>query len=155
MSISPGLIEGIRRLVFVAIATILLAGGGSLSARAEGGGDASADGSAYVRLPQFSATLFEGDAPVGFISTVVLLEVIGDAERETVLETLPRLEDAFIRALHQLADAEGRLNQEYGPVEIKRAYQLIADHILGPGVVDEVLVEGITRTRNVIRAPAQ
>ena len=121
----------------------------TLLAAGSGGEDGGSSGeSALLRLPQFSATLFDGDNPVGILSALVLLEVTGDEERGTVLEQMPKLEDAFVRALHQLAEAEGRLQLEYGPIEIKQAFQLVADHLLGEGIVDEVLVEGITRSHN-------
>ncbi len=119
----------------------MAAGGGKDEGK--GGGE-----SALLRLPQFSATLFDGDKPVGILSALVLLEVTGNEERATVLEQMPKLEDAFVRALHQLAETESRLNQEYGPIEIKRAFQLVADHLFGKGVVDEVLVEGVTRSHS-------
>lgn len=113
------------------------------SASPGGGGD-----SVFLRLPQFSATLFDGDKPSGILSTIVTLEISGDDERAAVLENLPKVNDAFVRALNQLAVNEGRIGQEYGPIEIKRAFQLVADHLLGQGVVDEVLVEGISRSSN-------
>ena len=117
------------------------------SSLAESSGAASGD-SVLLPLPPFSATLFDGDEPIGILSTIVILEISGEDERAAVLENLPKLRDAFIRALNQLAVNEGRLGQEYGPIGIKRAFQVVADHLLGQGVVDEVLVEGISRSRN-------
>lgn len=122
---------------------------GPAQALAAGDGAAESTGeSAYLRLPPFAATLFDGDKPVGILSAIILLEVAGDHQREAVLENMPKLEDAFVHALHQLADAEGRLQGEYGPIEIKQAFQLVANHVLGEGVVEEVLIEGISRSRN-------
>ena len=113
---------------------------------ASGGGDTG--DAVLLALPQFSATLYDGDEPIGVLSTVVILEISGEEERATVLQNMPKLKDAFIRALNQLAINEGRIGQEYGPLEIKRAFQLVADHLFGDGVIDEVLIEGIARSRN-------
>ena len=119
---------------------------GAALAAGGGGGHGSDEGAAYVRVPQISVTLFDGDEPRGIISAVVLLEVSGDESREHLLTNMPRLKDAFMRALYQLGEAEARLQGEYGPSEIKRALQLVSDHLLGAGVVDEVLLEGVTRS---------
>ena len=130
------------RALLVATALSL---GLSASSSAESDADANA---VLLSLPQFSATLYEGDEPIGVLSTVVILEISGEEERASVLQNMPKLKDAFIRALNQLAVNEGRIGQEYGPREIKQAFQLVADHLLGQGVIDEVLVEGIVRSRN-------
>ncbi len=135
-----------RVLVVAGVLSLgIAASDSSLAASGSSGGSGD---SVLLRLPQFSATLFDGDEPTGILSTIVTLEISGEEERAAVLENMPKLEDAFIRALNQLAVNEGRLGQEYGPIEIKRAFQLVADHLLGPGVIDEILVEGISRSSN-------
>ncbi len=133
------------------MAALLLAGWSISTAVAAGGdaksgSDSNGDAAAFVRMPQISVTYFADDVPRGVMSAIVLLEVSGEEEREHLLANLPRLKDAYIQALYRLAEAEQRLQAEYGPLEIKRALQLVSDSVLGAGVVDEVLVEGVTRT---------
>ena len=132
-----------RVLLVVAALSLELTHSGSSFAAA--GSDAGGD-AVLLSMPQFSATLYDGDKPVGILSTVVILEISGDKRRAAVFQDMPKLVDAFVRALNQLAVAEGQLGQEYGPLEIKRAFQLVADHVLGQGVIDGILVEGISRS---------
>ena len=84
--------------------------------------------------------------PFRDLSVLVMLEVDGEGfDNATVAQAMPKLRDAFLLALTEPALVDSP-RARVDAVEIKARLQDAADHVVGTGVVRDVLIQSIQDT---------
>ena len=78
------------------------------------------------------------------IQIQVKLETTGGENETKLIRMMPRLSDAFLRDLYALLPRMLSNDEQLDVVIIKRHLQRVADKIVGPGLVDNVLVQSVT-----------
>lgn len=97
----------------------------------------------FVGMGRYVIPVIRRDRVETQLSVAIALETVSEDETETVREAMPRLRDAFIADLHKAVLWQQRESGDVislGP--IKKRLKIICDSILGPGVVNEVLIGG-------------
>jgi flagellar FliL protein len=89
------------------------------------------------------------------IQILVKLETSGGENESKLVRMMPRLSDAFLRDLFGALPRMLRNDEQLNVVVIKRRLQRVADKIVGPGLVDNVLVQSVTDSSAPPPPPAQ
>ncbi len=105
------------------------------------------DKAQFYRMPPFNVPVIRDGRPAEQVSLAITVETKGVDKRNKIIEKRTELRSAFLRDLYAVMSLRngGRrpLNIDTVKIRLKR----VADRVLGPGVVDDVLVEGAyTRT---------
>lgn len=148
---------GMKKLFLIGMALILLGGGAGgwwfflrspAAPAAPGEAVASSDQApVYVPLPSIVVSVLRGERLVRHVKVDVALEVHGEANRAQLVAGLPRVLDAFVVELHELLRHRYVEEGGYDPALVKRRLKAAAARVIGPGLVADILVKGITRGR--------
>jgi flagellar basal body-associated protein FliL len=111
-------------------------------------GHAAPSGPVYIAVaPLVISVIHAGDVRL-HLTYVVQLEAEDADAGQRIRDQMPRLRDAYLRALAAMADRVGE-----GPPpdleRVKRTLSAASDRVLGPHVVNEVLIQ-----RSVSRRPS-
>lgn len=100
----------------------------------------------FVEVSPLLIPVFEGDKVVTTVQIQVTLETTNEDNKVEVKRLMPRLNDAFLRALYtlvpQLMKKGGRMDVDV----IKRRLQSVGTKVAGEGVISNVLIQSITDT---------
>lgn len=99
----------------------------------------------YLEMDAFTVTLFRNDAPVGALTTRLVLQLHSVEARNIVVSSQDKLRDAMLRELLRVADREGRNGPKIDLDLVKRRMMKVTQRTLGPDVVDDVLVQALLR----------
>lgn len=122
-------------------------------ASAEGIDEAPPEPPRFVEVEQMYVPIFAGDTVATTIQIQIKLETPDDESEATLVRMMPRLNDAFLRDLYSSLPRLLGKDERLDVAVIKRRLQLVADKIVGPGLVENVLVQSVTDTSRV-PAPA-
>lgn len=125
---------------------VLAAGKGEK--KAEASKSASEDAGFYIKMnPMILPVL--GDKGVDeLVSIVIALEVEDQSVMEKVNGKLPRLNDAYMRALYGVIDKSMYRNGHFIDItKVKAKLTYMTDMVLGHGVVRDVLIQGVNQRR--------
>ena len=87
------------------------------------------------------------------IQITVKLETIGSKNEARINKILPRLNDAYIRDLYAFVPRLLMKEERIDVFAIKGRMQLVSDKVVGPGVVEGVLVQSAVDTSRPAAAP--
>jgi flagellar protein FliL len=124
----------------------LLLGFSATTARAasdspSGKGEAVPNGPLFVKLPIFQIPVIERDRVTRRVSVAVALELVQGMTQDNVTPKQPLLVDAFLSDLYAVFSQRANSSRVADGRLIRTRLQQIADRILGPGVVRQVLIE--------------
>ena len=123
-----------------AVASSALASGNEPTAGGAGQADAQ-----YVELDALTVTIFRDDAPVGQLTTRLVLQLHPAAARSTVVAAKVKLRDAMLRELFRLVEREARNGPTVDLDLVKARMVKVARSQLGPDIVADVLVQALLR----------
>jgi flagellar FliL protein len=107
----------------------------------------------FVEVAQMYVPIFAGDSVATTIQIQIKLETPDEESEATLVRMMPRLNDAFLRYLYSSLPRLLSKDERLDVAVIKRRLQSVADKIVGPGLVENVLVQSVTDTSRV-PAPA-
>ncbi|HYM30203.1 MAG TPA: flagellar basal body-associated FliL family protein [Candidatus Cybelea sp.] len=137
------------KILIVAGAAVVLLGGGAgayfyfgqekhAEAKAEPAPQAPAP--VFIALDQISVPVLQDDRVTAYYFVAVSLQVADEAKRAKVMERLPLIRDAFLRDVYMRSamrkDAPDGLDFD----GLKSRFLNLTQRVLGPGIVDDVLV---------------
>jgi len=127
------------RMIVIAVVALLVLGGGGVNSIPPMG---SVEGQpVYVELGALAAHFVRDKKFVHYVALIVNLEVGDQDDIDKVRAFMPRLCDAFVMDLHNLAtvhnSAQGLINMR----RVKSMLQSTTLEVLGPNVVHDVLVQ--------------
>ncbi|MCH7889230.1 MAG: hypothetical protein IIA00_08125 [Proteobacteria bacterium] len=117
--------------------TTFFSGGDQAVAGIFGGGDEVR----YVEIERLTAPFIRDGRFVQYVVLDVSLEVPSAAAESRVRQLVPRLRDAFLSELHRLARTRSTNQRLINVARVKARLLNRADGVLGPDVVNEVLVQ--------------
>jgi len=95
----------------------------------------------YVEIERLTAPFIRGGEYVQYVVLDLRLEVSSDRAAATVRQLAPRLQDAFIGEMHQLARIRPADQRLLNVARVKARLRAGAERVLGPDVVTDVLVQ--------------
>lgn len=98
----------------------------------------------YVDMPPLIINIFNGENVGKTVQIQVKIEVMGSQNSGQVNRQLPRLTDAFVRDLHAFLPRIMQEEEKLDVFVIKKRLQIIADKVLEPGIVNDVLIQSVT-----------
>lgn len=136
------------RLLIALFATLLFAAPAHAS---ESGKDQVVDPNAplYVEISPFIVPVLGPNGPEEMVSLVVTLEVApGEGRTTYIRQRLPRLNDAYVQALYGALDRKTVKRGDVVDVMLVKQKLLRAtERILGPGYVNDVLVQAVAQRK--------
>jgi hypothetical protein len=106
-----------------------------------GKGEADPNAPVFVKLPIFQIPVIERDQVTRRVSVAVALELVQGMTQDNVTPKQPLLIDAFLSDLYAIFSQHANFSRVADDRLIRTRLQQIADRILGPGVVRQVLIE--------------
>ena len=97
----------------------------------------------FIQLDPLSVPLIKDNEVIGNIQLAVSLEAESSEDARLISRAKPRLSDAFLRDLYQHVPRYLRREPQIDIAVIKKRLKVVADRVLGEGVVKEVLVQGV------------
>jgi len=95
----------------------------------------------YFTLPPFVVPVIVGNSVARQVTLLVTLETVGDDNKEKIFDGRQRLQDAFLRDIYGVVSIRREDHQTYDPDVIKIRLKRVGDRLLGPGIIDDVLVK--------------
>lgn len=99
----------------------------------------------HLPFPLFSIPIIRGNEVTDHVNIAIVVETKGDKNRDKVIADRHKLYDAYLRDLYGLLAikrADGQLlDQQVVKIRLSR----VSDKLLGPGVVNGILVSGISQ----------
>jgi flagellar FliL protein len=92
-------------------------------------------------MPPFSVPTIREAGVVGQISLIVTIEVVGTSDKNKLIEKRHHLQSGFLRDLYGIASINNGSGQALQLDTVKKRLKMVADRVLGPGIVKNVLVE--------------
>lgn len=121
--------------------------GGGEEKAAEPGADPNAP--LYVEISPFVIPVLGPNGPEEMVSLIVTLELAPGIDRAAyVKQRLPKLNDAYVQSLYGALDR--KTVKRGGLVDVglvKAKLQKATDRILGPGYVNDVLVQAVAQRK--------
>ncbi len=144
---------GFRSLVILFAAVFALAG---TPAHAEGHGGAPkhkakstltmSDEAYYITMAPMVLPVINEHGIREVVSMIVALEVKEEKDKDQVNSLVPRLNDAYMRALYGRIDSAVYRNGQFLDVnKLKTKLTFVTDTIVGKGKVQEVLIQGVNQ----------
>lgn len=100
----------------------------------------------YVRLNPMILPVVGDKGVQEIVSVLVALEVSDQHNIEIVNGVLPRLNDAYMRALYGTIDKTAYRNGRFIDVtKIKSCLATVTDNVVGKGIVHDVLIQGVNQ----------
>lgn len=159
IKISSAFFLGLVLLVVLAAPAFASGGGGEghdgqaeakkSEAKPESGGSMfGGDQSFFVRLDPMILPIINDQGVQEVVSVLVALQVDDQQTIEKVNRMAPKLSDAYMRALYGKLDKKAYRNGEFIDVnKLKTKLEKITDSVTGPGVVKDVLIQGVNQRR--------
>jgi len=98
-------------------------------------------GPIFVNLPIFQIPVIEHDRVTRRVSVGIALELVEGVTEDTVTPKKPLLIDAYLSDLYAVFAQRADASRVADDRLVKARLQQIADRILGPGVVRQVLIQ--------------
>lgn len=95
----------------------------------------------FFRLPPFNVPTIRERGVVGQIALNITIETLGLANKRKVIEKRVYIQSAFLRDLYGVASINNGSGKALNLDTVKRRLRIVADRLLGEGVVKDVLVE--------------
>ena len=134
------------RKKFVAIAGLLVAGVAAVAgyqmfmAGGEGGQPDVSSELGYVGTEPLLAPIVEGRRISKYVSIGVILELHSEDYKAPMRNNMTPLRNAFIDDFDFQAQMNGGRSQSVRPRRVKSRFRTLADRLVGPDIVKEVLV---------------
>ena len=138
-----------KKLKLIVILLVIIVAGGFGAMQFMGGEAAErAPGElAFVPLDPLFAPIVREREFRGYVLLSLQLEVANSNDLETVKIYMAPLRDAFIRDLHLQALLRRSGEPNVNIHRVKKRFLLIAERIIGPGIVTDVLIAGAMERR--------
>ncbi len=95
----------------------------------------------FFRMPPFSVPTIREAGVVGQISLIVTIEVVGVSNKNKIIEKRHHFQSNFLRDLYGIASINNGSGQALQLDTVKKRLKMVADRVLGTGLVKNVLVE--------------
>lgn len=102
----------------------------------------------FVDVSPLLIPIFQGDKVVGTIDVQIKLEAESDDNAEKIKHLMPRLNDAFLRALYTLVPQLLKTEQRIDVDTVKRRLMSVGAKVAGPGVITNVLIQSMNDTQS-------
>ena len=99
----------------------------------------------HTPLPLFSIPVIRDNEVTDHVNIAIVIETKGEKSRDKVLAERYRLYDAYLRDLYGLLAIKRPDGQLFDQQVVKIRLGRVSDKVLGPGVVNNILVRGISQ----------
>jgi flagellar basal body-associated protein FliL len=146
----------ILKCIAVFAAALLLAAGPAFAGGGGGGGggkskskselSAGEDGTRYITMAPMILPVLNDKGIEEIVSVVVSLEVKDQESMEKVNRLVPKLKDAYMRALYGKLESKAYRNGQFLDVNrLKIKITSVTHTVVGQGQVDNVLIQGVNQ----------
>jgi hypothetical protein len=97
----------------------------------------------FFRLPVFNLPVIREGRVAQQVSVNVTIETSDIRARNKIIENRIKIQNAFLRDLHGVVSLSNGTDRALLVPTVKARLQRVADAILGPGVVKQILVENV------------
>jgi len=94
----------------------------------------------FVPMEQMGVPVLQGDRVNAYYFVAVSLQVPDEAKRTVVNDRLPLLKDAFLRDVYVHSAMRSDVPDSLDFDALKQRFMNLSQRILGPGVVEDVLI---------------
>ncbi len=102
----------------------------------------------FVTVDPFVVPVFVGNQVAAQIQVTVKLEAVGAENEQKIMKLLPRLSNALYKDLYAFIPRLLREDDRLNVLVLRKRMQMVADKVAGPGIIDGVLIQSVTDTRN-------
>ena len=99
----------------------------------------------HLPLPIFSIPVIRDNEVTDHVNIAIVVETKGEANRDKVIADRYKLYDAYLRDLYGLLAIKRADGQLFDQQVVKIRLARVSDKLLGPGVVNSILVRGISQ----------
>lgn len=145
------------RIIAIAVAVILMVGGGAVGvmkhfewgpfASTTGAEETPTEPPRFIDMDPLVIPVFAEGAVITTIQIQVKLETSGAKNEELINHIMPRLSDAFLRELYAYIPRLLRRDGNLDVFAIKKRLQMVGDKVAGEKVINNVLVQSVTESR--------
>jgi flagellar basal body-associated protein FliL len=148
----PGFLAVFAAALLLAASPAFAGGGGG--GHGGGGGNkgksseftAGEDGSRYITMAPMILPVLNDKGIEEIVSVVVSLEVKDQEKMEKVNRLVPKLKDAYMRALYGKLESKAYRNGQFLDINrLKIKITSVTHTIVGHGEVDDVLIQGVNQ----------
>ncbi|MGB0671059.1 MAG: flagellar basal body-associated FliL family protein [Rhodospirillales bacterium] len=97
----------------------------------------------YIDMEPLVITVFADDRVATIIQIELQLETASAETQATIKKHLPRIKDAFVKEMHGYIPRLLRKSERLDIFAVRDRLQLVADKLLGPHIVDGVLIQSV------------
>lgn len=98
----------------------------------------------HMAMPLFSISVIREEGVTDQVNIAITIETKGEKSREIVVAQRQKLYDAYLRDLYGLLNIKRADGQLFDQQVVKIRLMRVSDKLLGPGVVNSILVRGIS-----------
>jgi hypothetical protein len=101
----------------------------------------------YVRFHAIFVPIIEGDKVTRQVGVTLMLQLRKGQEKQDIEERRLQLNDAFVEDLYSFFQQRAALHGDIDQAYLKERLLKVADGVVGPNVVQEVLIEQLFEER--------
>ena len=101
----------------------------------------------FITVDPLVIPVFNGDQVAAQIQVTVKLETVGADNEQKLMKLLPKLSNMLYQDLYAFIPRLLREDDRLNVAVLRKRMQMVADKVAGPGVVDSVLIQSVTDTR--------
>lgn len=147
-----------KKLLIVLVGVMLLAGGAATVLKwmklgpfeevaAEAGDEMVRDeNTLFVDMEPLVIPIFRGNKVAATIQIQVKLETIGEENKAKLQHVMPRISNLFVTDLHSFLPRMLKKLERVDVLVIKQRLKLISDLLIGPDLIQNVLVQSVIDT---------
>ncbi len=99
----------------------------------------------HLPLPLFSIPVIRDNEVTDHVNIAIVVETKGEKNRDKVITDRYKLYDAYLRDLYGLLAIKRADGQLFDQQVVKIRLARVSDKLLGPGVVNSILVRGVSQ----------
>ncbi|MFN4282650.1 MAG: hypothetical protein ACK4NA_08420 [Alphaproteobacteria bacterium] len=99
----------------------------------------------HTPLPLFSIPVIRDNEVTDHVNIAIMIETKGEKNRDKIIAGRYKLYDAYLRDLYGLLAIKRADGQLFDQQVVKIRLARVSDKVLGPGVVNDILVRGISQ----------
>jgi flagellar basal body-associated protein FliL len=98
----------------------------------------------FIDVEPLNIPVFNENRVPATVQIQLKLEAIGKENEEQIIRLLPRISDAFLRDMHAFIPRLLKMKEGINVVIIKKRLQIISERLVGPNLINNILVQSIS-----------
>ena len=98
----------------------------------------------FIDVEPLNIPVFHEDRVAATVQIQLKLEAIGEENEEEIIRLMPRISDAFLRDMHAFIPRLLKKEERINVVIIKKRLQIISERLVGPNLINNILVQSVS-----------